>query len=418
MTAPGPYLRRMGAAGSIKIRYSDIEEGVQPSQDALLARSALLLSQGEESYDAELYSSRLDDPFDTPLTADLNPINTPKLSNAAQITTFSALQSDFYGKCPSNYVLNGVDQADPPSSCGAPSTVDGRGMTHRPHQKRGRANIGGEKEAEEEEDGGDGEGGGPPKRRHLGSGQVTQFFACPYFKRDPERHWRCYRKYELKRVADVKGHLERVHTLGDYYCATCFAEFPDAESWMRHTQDDTCQPPQPPEHILTKQTFRRMNQAFVEARRSSDSDKWYLLYDLVFPGATDRPASPYLYLTIDDPVKILRERALRDEISIGRILTALQQLGVQPQGIDLVSLQTVINAVLPTLAEATATNMPSQTLIPPPLALSPYEFVEPQNLYQQDLQSQQPLEALEEDQQDDQQQQQPEQQWPYWTHRT
>ncbi|CAI6094564.1 unnamed protein product [Clonostachys chloroleuca] len=418
MTGPRPYPLRMGVACLFRSRYNDNEEGVQPNLDALLARSALPFSQGAESYDAELYSSIhvLDHPFDTPVTADLNPINTLKLSNTAQKTTTNGLPNHLYEKYSSDCVLDGGYQADPPSSCGAPSTAAGRGVTRRPHQKRGRANVGGEKEAEKEEDRGDGEGRRPPKRRHLGSGQVPQYFACPYYKRDPWRYWRCYCKYAFKRVADVKGHLERIHTISEYYCPICFAGFSDNESWGCHTHENTCEPTQPPEHVLTVQRYEEISQAFSDARRSSDWDKWYLIYNLVFPSATYRPASPYVYLTFDDPLGIMRERAFRDEVSNGRILTALQQLGVPLQGIDLVFLQTrVINAVLPTLAEATATNMPPQTLIPPPLALSWDEFVEPQNLPHQDLQSQQLGEAPEEDQQDDQlrTEQLPEQQWPF-----
>ncbi|CAH0040724.1 unnamed protein product [Clonostachys rhizophaga] len=369
MTGPRPYPRRMGAARLFKSRYNDNEEGVQPNLDALLARSALPFSQGAESYDAELYSSILDHPFDTPATADLNPINILKPSNTTQKTRTNAFQNHLYEECSSDRVLDGGCQTDPPSSCGPPSTAAGRGMTRRPHQKRGRANIGGEKEAEEEEDRGDEEGRGPPKRRHLGSGQVPQYFACPYYKRDPWRHWRYYCKYGFKRVADVKGHLERIHTISEYYCPICFAGFPDNQSWGGHTQKNTCEPTQPPEHVLT-----------------------YLIYNLVFPSATYRPASPYVYLTFDDPLGVIRERAFRDEVSNSRILTALQQL-----------------------AEAMAANMPPQALIPPPLAFSWDEFVEPQNLSQQDLQSQQLGEAPEEDQQDDQlpPEQLPEQQWLY-----
>ncbi|CAH0045068.1 unnamed protein product [Clonostachys solani] len=403
MTGLRPYPLRKGAGHLLKGRHNDNEEGVQLGLDLLLGRSALPFSQGAESHDADLHPLILDHPFDTPVTGDFHPTNALKLSNATIKTTNDGFESNFYKECPSNRVLNGGYPVDPPSSCGAPSTSHGGGMIRRPHQKRGRDNIGGEKEPGEEDDGGDGEGRGPPKRRHLGPDKVPQYFGCVYYKWDPWRHWRCYCKYAFKRVADVKGHLKRVHTMSEYYCPTCFAEFSDKESWQRHTQDNTCQPTQPPEHILTVQKFEEINQAFSEARRSSDWDKWFLLYDGVFPNGTYRPDSPYVYLTLDEPLGIMRELAFRQEVLNGRILTVMQQHGVPLRGIDLVSLLTgLINVAIPPSAEAMGTNTPSQTLIPPPLAPSWGEFVEPQNPSQQDLQSQQPLEAHEEDQQDDQ----------------
>ncbi|VUC31465.1 unnamed protein product [Clonostachys rosea] len=400
MTSPQPHSLRMGASHLFKSHYGGSREGVQPVSAAVLSRSGIVFSQGEESYDAGLYPSILAHSLHAPLTNDLDLANTLELSKAGIESTTDGFHSLSHEACSSNYMLNG---GDPPSSCGAPSTStsDGRGMVRPRLKKRGRGNNGGEKGEGEGDDRSDGDGRGSQKRQRL---DPQYFFGCPYYKLDPRTHLRCYRKYELKRVADVKDHIKRVHTMKRYYCPTCFTEFRDEQkqSWEVHVQARNCRLAQRPELILYK-TFEELSQAFKRARDSSEWDKWYVLYDHVFPGVAYRPASPYVHSTFDEPLQVMREYAFREEASSGWILAVMQQYGVPLEGIDLVSLRTsLINTVLPTLEQAVARSTPSQMPLHHLLMLPHDGFVEPQNQFGQDLPPQQLQQAPEEYQQDDQ----------------
>jgi hypothetical protein len=94
-------------------------------------------------------------------------------------------------------------------------------------------------------------------RQTAAQASHPRYFFCPYYKRDSRRHWRCH-NYAFKRVHDAKQHIFRLHTIAEYFCPTCFAEFPDYLSCRRHIQDSTCQPTSVPTHLLDVQ--RQVNQ--------------------------------------------------------------------------------------------------------------------------------------------------------------
>ncbi|CAG9982354.1 unnamed protein product [Clonostachys byssicola] len=175
--------------------------------------------------------------------------------------------------------------------------------------------------------------------------------SCPFYKYAPMRHWRCYRKYTFKRASDVKFHIQRVHLVGEHYCVICFKEFDNAQQLQDHNHipDFCCLPLQGPERLF-QETFDELARAMAHVRGSSDADKWYVMYRHIFPNASV-PTSPYVSLTFDEPLAIMREHALYHERLYGGLMAELRRHGIPLGGIHLPSLQDgLINAALPMLA--------------------------------------------------------------------
>ncbi|KAF5678861.1 hypothetical protein FDENT_8856 [Fusarium denticulatum] len=63
-------------------------------------------------------------------------------------------------------------------------------------------------------------------------------FACPYYRKDPERHLNCI-NLKLIRISDVKQHLKRRHT-SNYSCTRCFEGFSSSKSYEEHVLLQSC----------------------------------------------------------------------------------------------------------------------------------------------------------------------------------
>ncbi|VUC35588.1 unnamed protein product [Clonostachys rosea] len=172
----------------------------------------------------------------------------------------------------------------------------------RPDRAKKRATNNHRDEGEEDE-------GEQPRRRRPQPEPIDptkppkRYFACPFYKYDPVRHWRCYRKYEFKQPYDVTTHLERLHVISDYYCAKCFKEFDDQRRWLEHDMD-ACLEIAGPERLWKEDVEDLLG--IPTSRGTSDSEKWYSLWDRVFPGV-DRPSSPYVSEGLEEALAVARE---------------------------------------------------------------------------------------------------------------
>ncbi|KXH34410.1 hypothetical protein CSIM01_00321 [Colletotrichum simmondsii] len=63
--------------------------------------------------------------------------------------------------------------------------------------------------------------------------------ACPFYKEDPLKHLQCLR-IELKRIKDVKQHLNRKHRQPSYYCPTCWMIFDEPTDRDIHISQRGC----------------------------------------------------------------------------------------------------------------------------------------------------------------------------------
>ncbi|VUC36767.1 unnamed protein product [Clonostachys rosea] len=244
------------------------------------------------------------------------------------------------------------------------------GSLKRHTQKEGvQANHGGDGGGQREEWRGHGGGEGPSQPFQTGLGEASEGWACPFYKFDPVRHWRCYRKYNLKRLADVKSHIMRVHLMSEPYCPNCFQEFNNTQEWHQHCSLPVlaCTQVQGPEPLF-REDFDALGDMLATAQGLSEADRWYLMFDHIFPNAGwHRPVSPFVSLSFDEPLGIMRAHASRQEQLYQSIISVLEHHQIPLERISgLDALQAdLMNAVLPTSAAAMAATPPYQRAVHP-----------------------------------------------------
>ncbi|CAG9945743.1 unnamed protein product [Clonostachys rosea f. rosea IK726] len=237
------------------------------------------------------------------------------------------------------------------------STSSGSPRRHT-HKEGIQANHRGDGGGQHEEWRGHGGGEGPSRRTQTDPSETSEYWACPFYKFDPIRHWSCYRKYNLKRLADVKSHIMRAHVMSELYCPNCFREFDDTQEWRQHCSLPVfaCPQVQGPEPLF-QEDFHALGDVLATAQGLSEADKWYLLFDHIFPAAVSRrPASPFVSLSFDEPLGVMRAHASRQEQLHRSILSVLQRHQIPLGGItgpNALQLD-LVNAVLPISAAATA----------------------------------------------------------------
>lgn len=120
-------------------------------------------------------------------------------------------------------------------------------------------------------------------------------FACPFAKKDPLQYRSCL-DFTLKRIRDVKQHLNRNHPL-PIYCARCMCIFETEDKRDEHIQAFRC-------GIQTGITYEGVTvaQKFQLAQKVSSKltfeDQWFTIFDILFPGQIARPKSAYKSLTV------------------------------------------------------------------------------------------------------------------------
>lgn len=128
-------------------------------------------------------------------------------------------------------------------------------------------------------------------------------FACPFSKRHPVSHKRCYR-FHLKRIRDVKQHLRRRHH-NPIYCPVCRRVFDDEDARDRHVIARTCSPNfMPVVHGITEAQKKKLGERCTTG--VSEENQWFMVFDIVFPGCA-RPKSPYV-----DPLLTEELRSFQD----------------------------------------------------------------------------------------------------------
>ncbi|KAK0729610.1 hypothetical protein B0H67DRAFT_677615 [Lasiosphaeris hirsuta] len=163
---------------------------------------------------------------------------------------------------------------------------------------------------------GDGAGDGStlvtaPKKSKTAH-QIGKIFACPFWKKDPLVHSRCY-KLELKEVRRVKQHLYRNHAQL-IRCPRCQEVFPNQTSCNGHIENVDCirRPKILDEGI-------NQDQATELSKRGSSTlsqeQRWFVVWEIVFPGAPE-PASPYIDDNLSEDMCEFREFYQREGSTI------------------------------------------------------------------------------------------------------
>lgn len=152
-------------------------------------------------------------------------------------------------------------------------------------------------------------------------------FACPYAKKDPLVYPSCVGRPFL-RVRETKKHLQQSHLLPNYYCIACKEPFRSRGAFDIHVSTIGCQAAMKSSLVGLASGQRRelvsrtnlvqgehRNPILQEAQKAQGSDKrleaqintslgsddghsteskkWFIMWDILFPGMT-RPSSPYV----------------------------------------------------------------------------------------------------------------------------
>ncbi|KAI8632651.1 hypothetical protein F5Y19DRAFT_326086 [Xylariaceae sp. FL1651] len=133
-------------------------------------------------------------------------------------------------------------------------------------------------------------------KSQSGPSNASLLFACPFYLHNKEEHQNCL-NYELKRIVDVRLHIYRFHVQPSYcpWCRTVFQDDPTYAQRDAHVNQRVCG--------LTGDVFRHpgatsdqlgsMTYAGAHGRGSNDVERWYTIWDIMFPSAA-RPPSPYI----------------------------------------------------------------------------------------------------------------------------
>ncbi|ROV89399.1 hypothetical protein VSDG_08698 [Cytospora chrysosperma] len=131
---------------------------------------------------------------------------------------------------------------------------------------------------------------------HLrASSPERQGFACPFWKKNPLRHRKCFKLEGYKRIRDVKQHLRRKHLM-PVYCQRCGMQFKIEDDLNKHLQAVApCQRGdfEKPEGITGKEKDLLAKHT---ARNGGFIAQWENIWDIVFPNLEGKkPDSPYVY---------------------------------------------------------------------------------------------------------------------------
>lgn len=176
------------------------------------------------------------------------------------------------------------------SNSASPSTFHTGDATDRPG---GAPNEGGPAKRKEsgdhDEEGERGLGTRPNKKRRCISQGLS--FACPFAKKDPLKHKKCYTK-TITRIQDVKLHLAREHQI-PIHCPRCKASFKTQGLLYHHAEGSLCQPRHEPVYEGVNADQKALLKQRVSAKLSLEG-QWFSVFDILFPGHQPRPLSPYV----------------------------------------------------------------------------------------------------------------------------
>lgn len=149
----------------------------------------------------------------------------------------------------------------------------------------------------------EGQPNGKKPRLQEASNEDGPTLACPFYKHNPAKHSNCLH-FRLKRIKDVKQHLQRKHKQ-PHYCPICGLQFGTQASLQVHTRSRSCEDViyTVPEGVSEDQRAKLGDRV---ARTQTLSEQWYTIWDIVFP-ETLRPESPLVESPIHEVLSHFRE---------------------------------------------------------------------------------------------------------------
>ncbi|KAI3585762.1 hypothetical protein IWW34DRAFT_826955 [Fusarium oxysporum f. sp. albedinis] len=127
-------------------------------------------------------------------------------------------------------------------------------------------------------------------------------FACPYFRRNPERHLECI-NLKMVRISDVKQHLKRRHT-APYPCPICSEGFSSLNLQGNHILQQTCSPGSGANWDSVSLASQKALQARFGKNLSPEA-QWYGIWKILFGTPRNMP-KPHLDGVVKEVIGILR----------------------------------------------------------------------------------------------------------------
>lgn len=144
---------------------------------------------------------------------------------------------------------------------------------------------------------------------------LHNLLACPYFKKDPQRHRACC-GFGFSKISYMKGHLYRNHAI-PIYCPVCQQSFENIQTRDNHTIERNCEPVEngrPPDGITPEQRDWLHQRG---PRSFSEEQQWFRIFEFLFPGHP-LPRSAYNDTAFSEDLlnfrDFLSERAAQDTL--------------------------------------------------------------------------------------------------------
>lgn len=134
-------------------------------------------------------------------------------------------------------------------------------------------------------------------KAHTEKPNKHQFFACPFYKRDPFDYQDCIH-LKMRTPSDVKQHLRRRHSMSEYQCRHCFHTISSKSPPFNGHSGDGCQ-----EHDfrIHKQGITTKQKKFLSHRgpKGQTVEQWEEIWRILFE-AEPCPKDPYLGTLFDE----------------------------------------------------------------------------------------------------------------------
>lgn len=141
------------------------------------------------------------------------------------------------------------------------------------------------------------------QRTHDGDDARIKLLACPFHKKDRHKYPICL-SYQLRRIKDVKQHINRKHHQPALYCSRCFKVFHTTDSRDSHTRLANCEVRAHAQFDgITEQQRKALAQ--YPSRGKSIEDQWYDMWDTIFPNER-RPKSVYVGDYLEETLALFR----------------------------------------------------------------------------------------------------------------
>lgn len=148
------------------------------------------------------------------------------------------------------------------------------------------------RDGDENEDAKDGRNPRKKSSKTQGPESAARSLACPFWKLDPTKHAKCFKR-KLSKISYVKQHLQLVHA-PEFYCQRCLDVFENEQNLEAHTSALNVACTRDGSKSLNGITYQQRGKlAFKSKVQLSESDRWFVIWDIVFP-KNPRPASAYV----------------------------------------------------------------------------------------------------------------------------